>query len=275
MDNPFKKLIHYSQKNINVNIINSFQIVKKDKRRNSYANLKNSLVRYYSFNKYQKNLKDKNYLQNKMIDKASFATRSFKPNSIQEYHNISLNFIPNINNKNPNKKEEINKIVFYSILLNDLYNKYISKNPTYFTNEELEEQKKTFLYQLYYCLGLSKIYILNFKESKFPKLNSEEILPLNNNNTNYKKNKNTINKNSSIFSENSGIRFKTFYETFSNYSQIKISSLERFDNKSYPNIEIVNQYYIFKDKQIGKGGSSVVYLGEDDEKQNTFAIKIT
>ena len=239
------------------------------------SNLNNSLVRYYSFNKYQKNLKDKNYLQNKMIDMASFATRSFKPNSIQEYHNISLNFIPNINNKNPNKKEEINKIVFYSILLNDLYNKYISKNPTYFTNEELEEQKKTFLYQLYYCLGLSKIYILNFKESKFPKLNSEGILPLNNNNTNYKKNKNTINKNSSIFSENSGIRFKTFYETFSNYSQIKISSLERFDNKSYPNIEIVNQYYIFKDKQIGKGGSSVVYLGEDDEKQNTFAIKIT
>ena len=210
-----------------------------------------------------------------MIDMASFATRSFKPNSIQEYHNISLNFIPNINNKNPNKKEEINKIVFYSILLNDLYNKYISKNPTYFTNEELEEQKKTFLYQLYYCLGLSKIYILNFKESKFPELNSEGILPLNNNNTNYKKNKNTINKNSSIFSENSGIRFKTFYETFSNYSQIKISPLERFDNKSYPNIEIVNQYYIFKDKQIGKGGSSVVYLGEDDEKQNTFAIKIT
>ena len=244
IDNPFKKLIHYSQKNINVNIINSFQIVKKDKRRNSYAkdnsnkflkrfelskekskdnynekensitnikttfdknesNLKNSQVRYYSFNKYQKNSKDKNFFQKKMIDKASFATRSFKPNSIQEYHNFSLNFTPNINNKNPNKKEETNKIVFYSILLNDLYNKYISKNPTYFTNEELEEQKKRFLYQLYYCLGLSKIYILNFKESKFPKLNSEGILPLNNNNTNYKTNKNTINKNSSIFSENS------------------------------------------------------------------------
>jgi len=312
IDKPFKKLIHCSQKNINVNIINSFQIIKKHERRNSYvkdnsnnflkrfelskekskdnynekensianmkttfdkneSNLKNSLVRYYSFNKCHKNLKDKNSLQNKMIEKSSFATRSFKPNSIKEYHNISLNFTPNINNKNPNKKEETNKIVFYSILLNDLYNKYISKNPTYFTKEELEEQKKRFLYQLYYCLGLSKIYILNFKENKFPKLNSEGILPLNNNKTN----KNAINKNSSIFSENSGIRFKTFYETFSNYSQIKISSLERFDNKSYPNIEIVNQYYIFKDKQIGKGGSSVVYLGEDDEKQNTFAIKIT
>ena len=316
INSTFKNLMHCSQKNINVNIINSFQIVKKDKRRNSYvkdnlnsflkrfefskeknkdnfdekensiinikttfdkneSNLKKSIVRYSSFNKRKKDLKDKISLKSNMKVSANFEERRFIPNSIQEYHNISLNFIPIMNKRNSNKKEETNKIVFYSILLNDLYSKYMSKNCTYFTKEELEEEKKRFLYQLYYCLGLSKIYILNFKENKFPNLNSEGILSLNNNKINYNKNKNTINKNSSIFSDNSGIKFKTFYETFSNYSQIKISSLERFDNKSYPNIEIVNQYYIFKDKQIGKGGSSVVYLGEDDEKQITYAIKVT
>ena len=317
MNSAFKKLMHCSQKNINVNIINSFQIVKKDKRRNSYvkdnlnnfikrfelskekikdnynekensiiniktnfniiqSKLKNPIIRYYSFNNRKKDSKNKISFKKKIIDKGNYVERSFMPNSIQEDHNISLNFTPIMNNRNPNKKEETNKIVFYSILLNDLYEKYVRQNCTYFkTKEELEEEKKRFLYQLFYCLGLTKIYILNFKENKFPKLSSEGILSLNNNKINYKTNRNSINKNSSIFSENSGIRFKTFYETFSNYSQIKISTLERFDNKSYPNIEIVNQYYIFKDKQIGKGGSSVVYLGEDDEKQNSYAIKVT
>jgi serine/threonine protein kinase len=138
----------------------------------------------------------------------------------------------------------------------------------------LEEEKKRFLYQLYYCLGLTKIFILNFKENKIPNLANEVLLTLNNKKNN-KTNRKMSNKKPSTFSENSGIRFKTFYETFSNYSQIKLSSLEKFDNKSYPNIEIVNNYYIFKDKQIGKGGSSVVYLGEDDENHNSFAIKVT
>ena len=66
--------------------------------------------------------------------------------------------------------------------------------------------------------------------------------------------------------------FKHFYEIFSDFSQIKISTQEKYE--AYPNIEHVNQYYIFKDKQIGKGGSSVVYLGED-EKQKKYAIKVT
>ena len=143
-----------------------------------------------------------------------------------------------------NKKEDTNKIVFYSILLHNLSNKYISQNMLYVkTKEEKEEEKKRFLYQLYYCLGLTKIYILNFKESKISKIISEGILTL--------KNKNKDNKKLSNCTENSGIRFKTFYETFSNYSQIKISTVEKYE--SYPNIEQVNQYFIFKDKQLGKG----------------------
>ena len=316
ISSAFKNLIHCSQKNINVNIINSFKIInEKDKRRNSYdkenlnnylkrfefikekdkdkfidkentitnkrttidkteKNLKNTLVRYHSYTKRKKYSKDKTSLQNKIAQNVNNSVKSFNPNTIKEFHNISLNFIPITNIRNSDKKEETNKIVFYSILLNDLYNKYLSKNSIYKTSDELEEEKKRFLYQLFYCLGLTKIFILNFKENKIQNLASEGILTLNNK-KNDKTNRNMNNKKSSTFSENSGIRFKTFYETFSNYSQIKISSLEKFDNKSYPNIEIVNNYYIFKDKQIGKGGSSVVYLGEDEENHKSFAIKVT
>lgn len=316
INSAFKKLINCSQKNINVNIVNSFKIInEKDKRRNSYDkenlsnylkrfeftkekgknkdndkdntitnkrttidktenNIKSSIVRYHSFTKSKKNSKDKSSFQNKKVPKINYSLKSFKPDSIKQFHNISFNFIPIMNIRNSDKKEETNKIVFYSILLNDLYNKYISQNSIFKTSDELEEEKKRFLYQLYYCLGLTKIFILNFKENKIPSLASESILTLNNKKHN-KTNREMNNKKASTFSENSGIKFKTFYETFSNYSQIKLSSLEKFDNKSYPNIEIVNNYYIFKDKQIGKGGSSVVYLGEDDENHKTYAIKVT
>ena len=286
-----------SQKNINVNIINSFKIInEKYKRRNSYDKedlnnylkkyemskdntptnkkttidrsekiIKNSIIRYYSFNS-GKNIKKKNETKYSLFDKSKFSKKSFRHDSIKLYRNISLTYIPIHINKNKNKKEETNKIVFYSILLHNLYNKFMSQNSLISKSiEEKEEEKKRFLYQLYYCLGLTKIYILNFKENKLPKLISENILTL--------KNKEKNNKKLSNFSENSGIRFKTFYETFSNYSQIKISKVEKYE--SYPNIEQVNQYFIFKDKQIGKGGSSIVYLGEDEEKQRKYAIKVT
>ena len=316
MSSAFKKFFHCSQKNINVNIINSFKIInEKEKRRNSYDkenlnnylkrfefikekekdkyndkentitnkkttidrtenNIKNTLVRYNSYTKRKTNSKDKTSFQNKIAQNVIYSVKRFKPSSMKEYHNISLNFTPTMNIRNSDKKEDTNKIVFYNILLKSLYNKYLSQNSIYKTNEELEEEKKRFLYQLYYCLGLTKIFILNFKENKIQNLANEGLLTLNNKKNN-KTNREMSNKKPSTFSENSGIRFKTFYETFSNYSQIKLSSLEKFDNKSYPNIEIVNNYYIFKDKQIGKGGSSVVYLGEDDENHNSFAIKVT
>ncbi len=290
-----KKLMKSSKKNINFNIINSFKIIseKNIKRKKSYEkddinnyltkfelskdfnltkknmtldkseNLVNySINRYYSFKKPNQKLNLKNKKKAELIQ---LSKKSFKVESIQLSHNISLNFNPTFFNKNSNKKEETNKIVFYSILLNNLLKKFINQKPAYFKNsEEKEEEKKRFLYQLYYCLGLTKIYILNFKENKFS-IFHKDILSLN------KKNKGD--KKLSDFSENSGIRFKTFYETFSNYSQIKISNVEKYE--SYPNIEQVNQYFIFKDKQIGKGGSSVVYLGEDEEKQRKYAIKVT
>ena len=292
----FKKLMT-SQKNINFNIINSFKIINdKYKRRNSFEkeNLNNylkkyelikdntnkkatieksennniySVIRYYSFNNKREDIKEK-IKPKYQFENIKYSKNSFKPESIQLYHNISINYYPTFTNKNKNKREDTNKIVFYSILLHNLYNKFLDQNSIFAkTLEEKEELKKRFLYQLYYCLGLTKIYILNFKEKKFPTF-SENI--------HFLKNKNKDNnsyKKLSNFSENSGIRFKTFYETFSNYSQIKISTLEKYE--AYPNIEQVNQYFIFKDRQLGKGGSSIVYLGEDEEKQRKYAIKVT
>ena len=288
----FNTLMNCSDKNINVNIINSFKIINEAiKRNNSYEKedlnnylkkyefLQNntptnkkttidksedvSIIRFYSFNKKRKSPRKKKNKPKFKLDK-SFSKKSYRFDSIKLHHNISFHFKPQQLTKISNKKEDTNKIVFYSILLHNLYNKYISQNRLYVkTKEEKEEEKKRFLYQLYYCLGLTKIYILNFKENK---LFSEGILAL--------KNKNKDNKKKlSNFSDNSCIRFKTFYETFSNYSQIKISTVEKFE--SYPNIEQVNQYFIFKDKQLGKGGSSIVYLGEDEEKQKKYAIKVT
>ena len=124
--------------------------------------------------------------------------------------------------------------------------------------EKVEEEKRRFLFELFYCLELSKIYIFNFKQNK-QYSNQYPIL--------------LLNQSSNIHNNSIDIPiFKHFYEIFSDFSQIKISTQEKYE--AYPNIEHVNQYYIFKDKQIGKGGSSVVYLGED-EKQKKYAIKVT
>ena len=293
----FSKFMDGPNKNSIVNIINSFKIInQKYKRKNSFDKgdlnnyfkkyelinedntptnqrtttidksetmFKYSIIRHYSFNKKRNSPKKKIDFKNK-IKKTAFLKNSFRPETIKLSHNISINFKPKFIIKNNDKKEESNKIAFYSILLYNLCNKYISQSSIFCkTKEEIEEDKKRFLYQLYYCLGLTKIFILNFKENKFQRLFSENLLLL----------KNKSNKKLSNFSENSGIRFKTFYETFSNYSQIKLSEVEKYE--SYPNIEQVNQYFIFKDKQLGKGGSSTVYLGEDEEKQRQYAIKVT
>ena len=257
-----------NNKNINVNIINSFKIVnnkEKMKRRNSsevllikpktitkqnfhasYKNLSYSLMDG-SFNK----IIEKNNKKNTSIKNIKYDFDSFKISK-----NISVNYKKNKFGKinNNNKVNDEIKIGFYSIMVKTLLKKYFQKNDNNFMEqEEFDQEKRKFLYQLFYCLELAKIYIFNFKQNK----SSPEQSPI-----------------QIMSSQNSKEipTFKHFYEIFSDFSQIKISSQEKYE--AYPNIEHVNQYFIFKDKQIGKGGSSVVYLGED-EKQKKYAIKVT
>ena len=257
----------YSQKNINVNIINSFRIINKEKmqRRNScgklfykpksmtkfshrsYNNLNFSILEN-SLSKINEKNKKINTITSKSVMKYNF--ESFKISK-----NISVNY-KNINNANKekNKYVEEKKVVFYSILVKNLLFNYFKNNIV--DQEKFESEKRQFLYQLFYCLELSKIYIFNFKQNQLSP--GQSPIPL-------------LKQSSSRGSKDIPT-FKHFYEIFSDFSQIKISSQEKYE--AYPNIEHVNQYFIFKDKQIGKGGSSVVYLGED-EKQKKFAIKVT
>ena len=257
----------YSQKNINVNIINSFRIINKEKmqRRNScgklfykpksmtkfshrsYNNLNFSILEN-SLSKINEKNKKINTITSKSVMKYNF--ESFKISK-----NISVNY-KNINNANKEKIKyvEEKKVVFYSILVKNLLFNYFKNNIV--DQEKFESEKRQFLYQLFYCLELSKIYIFNFKQNQLSP--GQSPIPL-------------LKQSSSRGSKDIPT-FKHFYEIFSDFSQIKISSQEKYE--AYPNIEHVNQYFIFKDKQIGKGGSSVVYLGED-EKQKKFAIKVT
>ena len=267
-------LDNFSKKSINVNIINSFKIVNNEtmQRRNSSGMLlikPKTITKQTNFKGSYKNLSF-SLLDSPLPKKMEISNKkntSIKNNNKYNFDLfkitkiISVNYKNNINyedNKEKNKFNEDVKIGFYGLLVNDMLKKYFQKNSkNIIEQEEFEEEKRKFLYQLFYCLELSKIYIFNFKQNKLS-LGQPAISLLNNQ---------SPSQNAKEIPT-----FKHFYEIFSEYSQIKISSQEKFE--AYPNIEHVNQYFIFKDKQIGKGGSSVVYLGED-EKQKKYAIKVT
>ena len=272
----------YSLNNINFNIINSFKICNNDrikrrnsdlilkKRRNKILNKKinkiNSNILHHSltnlnFTFFDSKLKEKSRFN--LLQKINYKSIS---KSYQIEQNISFNIIIDSMNKNKNKINSDIKIGFYTLLVNALSQKKFEKFYNFGKKEEIEEEKKRFLYQLFYCLELSKIYIFNFKQNKNSLLQSEILLfkPSSKKSLRANSTKNVLSA--------TDIKFKPFYEIFSDYSQIKISTQLKYE--AYPNIEHINQYYIFKDKLIGKGGSSMVYLCEDN-KQKKYAIKIT
>ena len=256
---------NYSLKNINVNIFNSFKIInnnEKVKRRNScillYKNkaiMNKTFIHKSNFSPIGNIIPKKNEKINQNRTTIKTIDSAFKISK-----NISVFFKKNIRKEKANKykfNDEL-KIGFYSLMIKSLIGKnFKSLNQDIEHKEKIEEEKRRFLFELFYCLELSKIYIFNFKQNK-QSSNQYPIL--------------LLNQPSNIHNSTDIPIFKHFYEIFSDFSQIKISTQEKYE--AYPNIEHVNQYYIFKDKQIGKGGSSVVYLGED-EKQKKYAIKIT
>ena len=256
---------NYSLKNINVNIFNSFKIInnnEKVKRRNScillYKNkplMNKTFIHKSNFSPIGNIIPKKNEKINQNRTTIKTIDSAFKISK-----NISVFFKKNIRKEKANKykfNDEL-KIGFYSLMIKSLIGKnFQSLNQDIEHKEKIEEEKRRFLFELFYCLELSKIYIFNFKQNK-QSSNQYPIL--------------LLNQPSNIHNSTDIPIFKHFYEIFSDFSQIKISTQEKYE--AYPNIEHVNQYYIFKDKQIGKGGSSVVYLGED-EKQKKYAIKVT
>ena len=266
----------YSLKNINVNIINSFQLInnEKIKRRNSCILLYKlkPVIKQTNHNRSYNNFSfsSPNVLSPKEINpRYKFKKKNIKYdlNSFQIKRNISINYKKSVKNENKQKNKLSNdiKIGFYSLLVKSLLEKrLLDENSDFEKKEKKEEEKRRFLLQLFYCLELSKIYILNFKQNKLS--SSKSLLPIISN----KSSKSLKTGDKAISKEMP--KFKPFYKIFSDFSQIKVSTQEKYE--AYPNIEHINQYFIFKDKQIGKGGSSVVYLGED-EKQKKYAIKVT
>ena len=260
-------LKNYSLKNVNVNIINSFKIINNNetvKRRHSCMLLyKIKPIKNQISQRSHKNAKfpflDNKIEINQKNHRTSKKNGGFDLKTFQISKNISLSFNQNIKNVNKNNKYIPQlKIGFYSLLVSHLFKKnYKNIILDLGKNEQIEEDKRIFLFQLFYCLELSKIYILNFKKKKASSSKSLISSP---------KETQDAQNSEDIY------KFRHFYEIFSEFSALKISTQDKYE--AYPNIEHINNYYIFKDKQIGKGGSSVVYLGED-EKQRKYAIKVT
>lgn len=66
----------------------------------------------------------------------------------------------------------------------------------------------------------------------------------------------------------------TYYDIFTNYSNIKSSNANTYERFDDENIRI-NDYFIYKSKMLGKGGYSAVYLCQDLNTDKEYAVKIT
>ena len=110
--------------------------------------------------------------------------------------------------------------------------------------------KKWFLYQLKMSLLQSKKLIISHQVEK----------SFNENINNMEKKDNTIKSN--------------YYDIFTNYSNIEIHQMESYEKFDDNNIKI-NHYIIFKNKLLGKGGFSAVYISQDLDYNKEMAVKIT
>lgn len=79
---------------------------------------------------------------------------------------------------------------------------------------------------------------------------------------------------SSEFQINGKKNKPTYYDIFSNYSNIKITKAEGYEKFDDDNIKI-NNYLIYKSKLLGKGGYSSVYLCQDLNTNKEYAVKVT
>ena len=261
-NNKNQNIKKYSLKNINVNIFNSFKIInnnEKVKRRNSCILLCKNKPKVNQTFVQKSGISPIGNISSKKNEQINHKFTMIK-SAYKISNNISVFFKKNIKKEKESKykfNDEL-KIGFYSLMIKSLLNKNIETiNEDVEYKEKVEEERRRFLFELFYCLELSKIYIFNFKQNKLSSSQNNILL---------------LNQPSNHNNSTDVPIFRHFYEIFSDFSQIKMSTQEKYE--AYPNIEHINQYYIFKDKQIGKGGSSIVYLGED-EKQKKYAIKVT
>ena len=182
-----------------------------------------------------------------------------KENNNKEYNLIIYHSpqIKYINNKSNSPKNEIRKNATTSPLRKSINNNSILipeilRKFNLNSESDFNISKKWFLYQL-------KMSLLQAKKLCV----SQQV-------------ENSYNDNNSLLNgENNNNNKSNYYDIFTNYSNIEIHQMTSYEKYEDNNIKI-NNYIIFKNKLLGKGGFSAVYLSQDLENNNReMAVKIT
>ena len=170
------------------------------------------------------------------------------------YHSPQIKYVNNKSNspknkirKNPTTSPLRKSINNNSILIPEILRKFNLNSES-----DFNISKKWFLYQL-------KMSLLQAKKLCV----SQQV-------------ENSYNDNNSLLNgENNNNNKSNYYDIFTNYSNIEIHQMTSYEKYEDNNIKI-NNYIIFKNKLLGKGGFSAVYLSQDLENNNReMAVKIT
>ena len=164
------------------------------------------------------------------------------------YHSPQIKYVNNKSNspknkirKNPTTSPLRKSINNNSILISEILRKFNLNSES-----DFNISKKWFLYQLKMSLLQAKKLCVSQQVENSYNDNNSLLNGENNNNNNNKSN---------------------YYDIFTNYSNIEIHQMTSYEKYEDNNIKI-NNYIIFKNKLLGKGGFSAVYLSQDLENNN-------
>jgi hypothetical protein len=239
-----------NKKSIDINNNNLFNI-KKEKNNNNEEEKKTD-----SNNQTPKIIKNKEISFNSKGKNLKNNTNSF----FKYYYN-SPNNRTNHTHKNYNNKNNKNRL---SILDNNS-NFSIDTNSKIYKKIEINPYNNFNTIKKYFIFRLKKLYVLKKKNKNIENSPLSYIIENNNNiwNTNNKENFNRFKKKNSISS---------IFPISSNQKIIS-KEAEKLLTLENGNIQI-NEYLIYKDKLLGIGHYSKVYLAENIKTKKLFAIKI-
>ena len=227
--------------------------LKSRKKSTVIANPKlfNSLQRK-SINKEQEkktNLINKNNLYlstiNENVDNETEKYDTTLFHSPQHRHITKLKMSPTIEIRKTVSISDFRTNIKNNILIPEILRKFDLN-----AEHDFNISKKWFLYQLKMSLLQSKKLIISHQVEK-----------------SFNENINNMEKKDNIIKSN-------YYDIFTNYSNIEIHQMESYEKFDDNNIKI-NHYIIFKNKLLGKGGFSAVYISQDLDYNKEMAVKIT
>ncbi len=177
--------------------------------------------------------------QENVIKEASDDSINIKSNNFTHYALKSKLVNPKFLHNNSSNTNSIEHSVRDSISSKDIYSKL------FYSSNSTNSYKKYFIYQLRRCLLLSKKDIFN--KSILANIdNSSKIASIG-----------PMTPNSHMGNSN-----LLYHDMITNYSQISISSVDNYEKYEDQSIKI-NNYIVFKNKLLGKGSFSSVYLAQN------------